>query len=165
MKTPFTGTACTCRPGIARDNCPNCEGTGRAIDFKAFHRDRKANIAAMSGSDPAYSARVRQLEAEGMTTSDAQGVADAERMPVTQGQSFYPFKTAAELIIEKAKADKFGFLTAGEVAILAKEDRLRQLLIRAGGCRLVCAAQDVTHIIACLEAGGDYVRDVSIPAK
>jgi hypothetical protein len=33
--------ACSCRPGVHRDNCPACEGTGRRIDFAAMHRDRK----------------------------------------------------------------------------------------------------------------------------
>jgi len=33
---PKTRALCTCRPGIARDNCPNCEGTGQVIDFRAI---------------------------------------------------------------------------------------------------------------------------------
>lgn len=32
----YTGDACTCRRGIERDNCPACEGTGRALDFPAI---------------------------------------------------------------------------------------------------------------------------------
>lgn len=32
---PKTGEACGCRPGVARDNCPACEGTGQKIDFAA----------------------------------------------------------------------------------------------------------------------------------
>jgi len=31
-----TGQKCSCRPGVYRDNCPNCEGTGWVIDFKAI---------------------------------------------------------------------------------------------------------------------------------
>jgi hypothetical protein len=31
---PKTGAKCSCRPGIQRDNCPSCEGTGWVIDFK-----------------------------------------------------------------------------------------------------------------------------------
>src|SRR5262245_16855016 len=34
---------CSCRPGVHRDNCPNCEGTGMAIDFAEIHR-RKAGV-------------------------------------------------------------------------------------------------------------------------
>ena len=39
--TPLTGAPCHCRRGIERDNCPNCEGTGKAIDFARIHRERK----------------------------------------------------------------------------------------------------------------------------
>ena len=35
---PMTGTACHCKPGLHRDNCPDCEGTGRRIDWKEYHR-------------------------------------------------------------------------------------------------------------------------------
>ena len=28
---------CSCKPGLERDNCPNCEGTGNAIDFNALY--------------------------------------------------------------------------------------------------------------------------------
>jgi len=31
---------CICKPGIMRDNCPSCEGTGQMIDFRAI-RNRK----------------------------------------------------------------------------------------------------------------------------
>ena len=37
--------ACNCKPGRERDNCPNCEGTGRAIDFKTL-RETPATPAA-----------------------------------------------------------------------------------------------------------------------
>ena len=30
---PKTGARCTCRPGVQRDNCPACEGTGWCLDF------------------------------------------------------------------------------------------------------------------------------------
>ena len=32
---PKTGAPCTCRKGVQRDNCPECEGTGQRIDFAA----------------------------------------------------------------------------------------------------------------------------------
>ena len=34
----YTGERCSCRPGIERDNCPSCEGTGRRLDFAAIRR-------------------------------------------------------------------------------------------------------------------------------
>lgn len=33
---PKTGAPCNCRPGMQRDNCPACEGTGWRIDFAAI---------------------------------------------------------------------------------------------------------------------------------
>ena len=39
---PLTGDACYCRPGVERDNCPQCEGTGREINWTAFHAARRA---------------------------------------------------------------------------------------------------------------------------
>jgi hypothetical protein len=33
---PKTGAKCGCKRGVQRDNCPNCEGTGWVIDFKAI---------------------------------------------------------------------------------------------------------------------------------
>lgn len=35
---PRTGEQCSCRPGIWRDNCPACEGTGWRIDFTVIRR-------------------------------------------------------------------------------------------------------------------------------
>lgn len=51
--------------------CPNCKATMMTCD----------RVPAMPTLDPpGYAARVAQLESEGMTTSDAQSVADAEFM-------------------------------------------------------------------------------------
>jgi CDGSH-type Zn-finger protein len=40
MHQPKTGLPCFCRPGIQRDNCPQCEGTGQQIDFAAIRARR-----------------------------------------------------------------------------------------------------------------------------
>lgn len=40
---PKTGQKCSCRLGIQRDNCANCEGTGWVIDFSAI-RARSARM-------------------------------------------------------------------------------------------------------------------------
>jgi hypothetical protein len=67
-------------------------------------------------------------------------------------------------------AARQGFLTDKTIEMLAKKDRLRQVVVRCGGCRFVCAAQDARHLIALVESGkdasgyGDYVRDVSMSA-
>ena len=67
------------------------------------------------------------------------------------------------ILLKRVIEDHGGFLTKPDVVDLAKLDRLRQVLIRCGGCRMVCAAQDVAHIMGLIESG-DYVRDVSILA-
>lgn len=56
-----------------------------------------------------------------------------------------------------------GFLRDTDIPKLIALDRLCQVLVRCGGCRFTCSAQDVGHLIECVEAGGDYVRDVSFP--
>jgi hypothetical protein len=43
---PKTGQKCGCRPGIWRDNCATCEGTGWIIDFRAIHARREAKVGA-----------------------------------------------------------------------------------------------------------------------
>jgi hypothetical protein len=56
-----------------------------------------------------------------------------------------------------------GFLKDTDIPALIALDRLCPVLVRCGGCRFTCSAQDIAHIIRCIEAGGDYVRDVSFP--
>jgi len=55
-----------------------------------------------------------------------------------------------------------GFLSGDDLDILAQEDRLRLVLLRFGGCRCTCPAQDARHIIEGLTAIGDYLRDISL---
>ena len=43
---PKTGARCTCRPGVHRDNCPTCEGTGWVIDFRAIRARNAARREA-----------------------------------------------------------------------------------------------------------------------
>lgn len=45
---PKTGQPCVCKPGVERDNCPWCEGTGQEIDFDQIRgrsRQETVNIA------------------------------------------------------------------------------------------------------------------------
>jgi hypothetical protein len=39
---PKIGQPCYCKPGIQRDNCPACEGTGQRIDFEAIRARTRA---------------------------------------------------------------------------------------------------------------------------
>ena len=70
------------------------------------------------------------------------------------------------LILSRVRDNKYGFLDSRDITALTKtkSHRLFQVLLRFGSCRLICAVQDVEHIITGLENAGDYIRDVSIPA-
>ncbi len=59
---------------------------------------------------------------------------------------------------------RHGFLTAAELADIVGFDRLRPVVVRCGQGRFRCAAQDARHFMRCVEAGGDYVRDVCLPS-
>ena len=52
---------------------------------------------------------------------------------------------------------------ADDLGKLIAIDRLCPVLVRCGACRFTCAAQYVSHLMHCIGAGGDYVRDVSFP--
>jgi hypothetical protein len=38
---PRTGLHCACRPGVERDNCSLCEGSGWEIDWRVYHAQKK----------------------------------------------------------------------------------------------------------------------------
>lgn len=44
MYQPKTGASCSCKPGVQRDNCPHCEGTGHVVD-SAIERGESEAIA------------------------------------------------------------------------------------------------------------------------
>jgi hypothetical protein len=46
---PKTGAPCHCRRGVARDNCPDCEGTGQRINFAAIRARTLYDEAATLG--------------------------------------------------------------------------------------------------------------------
>lgn len=51
MYQPKTGAKCHCKPGVQRDNCPNCEGTGWVIDFRAIHAAKKQEAKPSTGKE------------------------------------------------------------------------------------------------------------------
>ena len=63
-------------------------------------------------------------------------------------------------------ADLCGCITEElvEDLMLHEEGRKLQVLVRCGGKRFICPADCLASMIAAVEADGDYVRDVSIPA-
>ncbi len=73
--------------------------------------------------------------------------------------------TTGQHILNEAACD-YGFLNETKVAVVAADPatHLIPLLVRFGGFRCVVPANQVAAMIATVERGGDYVRDVSIPA-
>lgn len=82
-------------------------------------------------------------------------------------------KQAAQEALELAKHNG-GFLRLHQIEAIAAEPttRLTPMLVRCGGGRFTCPAQDVIHFITIIEqhakqnpsASNDYIRDVSLPA-
>jgi hypothetical protein len=69
-------------------------------------------------------------------------------------------KQLAEFIL----AHPFGFVTEAEMPAIIEQDRLVPLLVRCGGTRFCAGAQYIAGLLKMVEAGGDYVRDVSFPS-
>ena len=61
--------------------------------------------------------------------------------------------------------DQFGFVLKQDLDVLKSEMPNLPLLIRCGRERYVAEAQDTEARIGYVEEAGDYVRDVSIPAR
>ncbi len=64
-------------------------------------------------------------------------------------------------------AQDYGFLNEKSLAVVVADPATRTtpLLVRFGCSRAIIPADQVAEHIATMERGGDYVRDVSIPAK
>ena len=68
---PKTGACCSCKRGVQRDNCPNCEGTGLVIDFKAI-KNRRIDIRR-DDAEPIYQ---HQVECDDLTSRQTYECAD-----------------------------------------------------------------------------------------
>lgn len=67
-------------------------------------------------------------------------------------------------VLDRVK-DRQGFLGKEDLAVVATRDRLAQVLVRCGGCRFTCSAQDAQHLMDIIERDAkDYVRDVTLVA-
>lgn len=63
------------------------------------------------------------------------------------------------------KGRPFGFITEADLPELIRLHRLCRCVVRCGACRFEAGAQDLAHLVKCIEAGGDYVRDISISPR
>lgn len=65
--------------------------------------------------------------------------------------------------IEEIKREQMGFIREADVDAIVAESRLQTCLVRCGGGRFSCPAQDVKHFVGIIgKEGSDYVRDVSL---
>ncbi len=66
-------------------------------------------------------------------------------------------------VIQELKANRGGFVRDTDLPEIIMENRLQKMLVRCGGGRFACPAQDVKHFVDIIETDGrDYVRDVSV---
>jgi len=78
-------------------------------------------------------------------------------------------RSLAHLLREVTQQGRFGFLDEQQLAQLADQDRLRQVLVRCNSCRFTCPAQDAEYLVALIDSQADqmpcnYVRDVALVA-
>ena len=67
--------------------------------------------------------------------------------------------------IDQIKQQHHGFIRKEDIPTIINENRFEPLLVRCGGGRFTCPAQNVEHFIEIIgKENSDYVRDVSFPA-
>lgn len=65
--------------------------------------------------------------------------------------------------LAKKLADNGFFITSPvDLATIACFDRLTPVLVRCGGGRFTCPAQDARHFMDIISKSDDYVRDISL---
>lgn len=73
--------------------------------------------------------------------------------------------TTMAAFINRIKEDNCGFLRGPDIEELKALDGLAPVLVRCGGGRFQCAAQDAEHFLEIIASqGSDYVRDVGLVA-
>lgn len=68
-------------------------------------------------------------------------------------------------LLKIVSKQQYGFVLSDDLAVLEEQMPSTPLLMRFGACREVAEASAVKTIISEKEAAGDYIRDVSIPAR
>jgi hypothetical protein len=58
-----------------------------------------------------------------------------------------------------------GFVTKADLPELIRINRFCELIVRCGGRRFICSAQDCSLMVDAIESAGDYVRDVSATCR
>ena len=65
--------------------------------------------------------------------------------------------------IAQLKETQMGYVAEKDIDSVVEENRFQPCLVRCGGARFICSAQDVKHLTEIIKTEGrDYVRDVSL---
>ena len=68
---PKTGERCGCKPGVYRDNCPACEGTGWKVDFRAIRAQAtKQSLTPFLVFDTSTKTSIKVKENKGYDQTD-----------------------------------------------------------------------------------------------
>lgn len=79
-KMPTSGP-CHCKPGVERDNCSDCEGTGQQIDWRAFHAAKGPMGSYYSGPKTPAGESVKDFVTKVLAEDDDRNAApDAEEL-------------------------------------------------------------------------------------
>jgi hypothetical protein len=69
-------------------------------------------------------------------------------------------------VIERIRSQKLGFIQDVDLPLIIAHNPSQPLLVRCGGGRFLCAADQVEHFMGIItREKTDYVRDVSLPAS
>lgn len=94
-------------------------------------------------------------------------------------QGIQQIRQANPALARKIETVQHGFILAADVEPLIAVNRLMLVLVRCGNGRFLCPIQDLNHFMGIinnhaervkaetgqlLNAGTDYIRDVSLPA-
>ncbi len=147
---------------------------GLAVAAAAFDRHAQGYTRTWRSMfvEQAQAWRALALLVEGSGTGDvpADAEVNAAAVAVARGAAEVHGGHVSHLdvqaLLDRANDNQHGFFTTADVALLAADERgrLTRVLVRCGGCRFVCAAQDVSFLESAICAKGDYVRDYSVPA-
>lgn len=127
--SPKTGAVCSCKKGVERDNCPQCEGTGQVIDFAAIHRAREQRERKyfFSGN---YGIEIEMTLAQANSASHS-GVCDMDVLALSQEPDIAVQLTAIDPDTLQKELREYGAWDAEELKDHAQN--LQRILWLAAG--------------------------------
>ena len=101
---PKTGEPCSCKPGMERDNCPSCEGTGQKVDFKKIRETNKeAHCGHCSEDKNPLKREELPIKADGPSATDNCPVCGSEGQDLFNNQTDHLACTACGITYASQK--------------------------------------------------------------